>query len=318
MLFRSCGLSLGLPVQDQSVCLYLESTLTAGALHTTVTGNTFSSAAGDLLSIYHSGSGTGTLDVTGNTFANTHPAIATGGGGVSIYQDGLAGGTTMDLSGNSFRGAVGPGVLVTKGLGAARQKGTFANNTIGVAGVANSGSAEGSGLKLQQVGSGSVEWSVTGNQIRGYNNYGIEVLAGGGAAPQSGIVSTVVTNNTIAEPGNTAGTIGLPKQGVHYNVGTFPGDTFDVCADVRTNVLAASGADAVPSAAFDYDVRLRQRQSTTIRVPGYAGANNDNTAVQSYVAAQNSTGSPSVTTSNTVGTGGGGFVGTACPVLPAP
>ena len=103
------------------------------------------------------------LDVTGNNIANANTTgfkSSTGGGGVSIYQDGLAGGTTMDLSGNSFRGAVGPGVLVTKGLGAARQKGTFANNTIGVAGVANSGSAEGSGLKLQQVGSGSVEWSV--------------------------------------------------------------------------------------------------------------------------------------------------------------
>ncbi|GAA3537532.1 Ig-like domain-containing protein [Nocardioides daeguensis] len=298
--------------------LAIESTLTAGSLHTTITGNTFSSAAGDLLSVYHSGSGAGDVAVTGNTFANTHPAIATGGGGVTIYQDGLAGGTTMDVSGNSFRGAVGPGVLVAKGQGAARQKGTFANNTIGVSGVPNSGSAEGSGLKLQQVGAGSTEWAVTGNQIRGYNNFGIEVVAGGGASAQGGIVSTVVTGNTIAEPGTTAGTLSFPKQGVHYNVGTFPGDTFDVCADVRANTLAASGADAVPSAAYDYDVRLRQRQSTTIRVPGYAGANNNDAAVQAFVAAQNPAGSPTVITSNTVGTGGGGFVGTACPVLPAP
>ncbi len=66
---------------------------------------------------------------------------------------------------------------------------------------------------------------------------------------------------------------------------------------------------------INVDVRLRQRQNTTIRLPGYAGANNDNTAVQNFVAANNSAGT-SVLAQNNVGSGGGGGftgAGTTCP-----
>ena len=55
---------------------------------------------------------------------------------------------------------------------------TVSGNTIGADGVANSGSLSGSGLKLQTIGGGADSWNVTSNQIRGYNNHGVEVLAG--------------------------------------------------------------------------------------------------------------------------------------------
>jgi hypothetical protein len=55
---------------------------------------------------------------------------------------------------------------------------------------------------------------------------------------------------------------------------------------------------------------LRQRQATTIRLPGYAGATNDNTAVVNFVVGNNSAGgTPTGLASNTVPTGGG-FTGT--------
>lgn len=293
----------------------VESTTGAGALKLTVTDSTFQSAAGDLLQVTHGGSGAGDLVLTGNAFSNAHPAIATGGGGVSVVQSGSAGATTMNVTGNTFRDAVGPGLLFVKDLGASTQQGTFSNNTIGVAGVANSGSAEGSALKLQLVGGGSAGWTVANNQVRGYNNMGIEVLAGGGGSAQGGTFVTTVTGNTLTEPGTTPGTIGLAKQAIHYNIGTQPGDTFLACAAISGNSLATGGADSNPP-TIDADVRLRQRQGTTIRLPGYAGANNDNAAVQAFVAAANPAGGPTISASNTVASGGGGFTGAACPSLP--
>jgi hypothetical protein len=192
------------------------------------------------------------------------------------------------------------------------QTGTFSGNTIGVAGVANSGSAEGSALKLQTSGQGTLTWSVTNNQIRGYNNNGIEVLAGGGATAQSGAVNTTITGNTVAEPGTTPGTISILKQGVHFNIGTVPGDTYQACAVIGgagalANNISTSGADGVPATGINVDVRLRQRQSTTIRLPGYAGSATDTTAVQNFVNANNDAGTSTLAQTNSPP--GGGFTG---------
>ena len=297
--------------------LLLESASSAGQLHATITGSTFRSAAGDLLQLNHGGTGTGDLLLTGSTFSNSHPAIAAGGGGVSLFQSGVAGGnTTMTVTGNSFRDARGPGVLVVKSVGPATQTGVFANNIIGVAGVADSGSAEGSALKIQQVGQGTSTWSVTGNTIRQYNNHGIEVLAGGGASASAGTVNTTVTGNTIEQPGTTAATIAIPKQGIHYNIGTVPGDTFSACAVIGgagalANQVHASGSDGTPATGIDADIRLRQRQSTTIQLPGYAGTATDTAAVQSYLNARNSSGTSSLAATSSPP--GGGFVNGTCP-----
>ncbi|MGH2900189.1 MAG: hypothetical protein ACRDMZ_16060, partial [Solirubrobacteraceae bacterium] len=293
--------------------LLLESATTAGQLQATVTNSTFQSAGGDLLQLNHNGSGAGDLVLTGNAFSNANPTIATGGGGLSLFQGGTAGGnTTMTIDNNTFRDAVGPGVLAVKSIGPATQTGTFTNNVVGVVAPVNSGSAEGSALKLQSVDQGTINWTVTGNTIRGYNNFGIEVLAGGGASPQSGAINTTITGNTITQPGTTPGTITIPKQGIHYNIGTVPGDTFQACARLTGNAISTSGADSVPS-TINVDVRLRQRQSTTIRLPGYAGSATDTAAVQSFVAANNDAGTSVLAAVNSPPGGGFTGTGTTCP-----
>ncbi|KAA1417771.1 tandem-95 repeat protein [Nocardioides humilatus] len=294
--------------------LRVETTPAASALSLAVTNSAFQNAAGDLLSFDHNGTGTGSVTLGGNTFSDSNPAISTGGGGVSLFQGGGTGATTMTINNNTFRDAVGYGVLISKSTpGASTMSGTFQNNTIGVSGTANSGSREGSALKIQNIGGGSVSWTInSSNQIYGYNNYGIEVQAGGGASAQSGQINATISGNTIAEAGNTAGTIGIPKNGVHANIGTVSGDTFQACLDVKTNTLDQSGADAVPPTIGSKDVRYRQRQSTTILVPGYAGAPNDNIALQTYVDSLNS-GTVDVLASNTHPTGGGFQTAAACP-----
>lgn len=68
------------------------------------------------------------------------------------------------------------------------------------------------------------------------------------------------------------------------------------------------------------DCTLRQRQYTTVRLRGYAGAATDNTAVQNYVIARNGgDGVPSAIASNNVSTATDGFfntlpAGAACPL----
>jgi hypothetical protein len=61
------------------------------------------------------------------------------------------------------------------------------------------------------------------------------------------------------------------------------------------------------------DIRVGQRQNTTVNLPAYGGANNDNNAVQTFLASRN--GGASLLASKTVGSGGNGFTGTGtgCP-----
>jgi hypothetical protein len=63
------------------------------------------------------------------------------------------------------------------------------------------------------------------------------------------------------------------------------------------------------------DIRLRQRQTTTVRLPGYGGANNDNAAVATYLLGRNT--AVSAIAANTVVSGGGGFVGGAACTAPS-
>jgi hypothetical protein len=81
--------------------------------------------------------------------------------------------------------------------------------------------------------------------------------------------------------------------------------------DVRNNNLAGSGLNSAPG--VDTDFRLRQRQLTTVRLPGYAGANTDTAAVVAFVQGNNN---GAETGSAAVAATGGGFVGGPSCVVP--
>lgn len=283
--------------------LVLES-LGSAVIEATVQNSTFTHARGDIFNFLNNGTATNDLIFTGNAITNAQPGIATGGGGVTISGGDLGGSMTFAISNNTFRDSDGHGILIVKSTGAGTYSGTFANNQIGVAAVANSGSVAGSGLKVQNAGQGAVTIAITGNTIRQYNNFGIELLTGGGASAQAGALNATITGNTV---GNS-GTGGLPMNGIHLNGGTVPGDTYQICVDAGgagplANSIAGSGANV------GTDIRLRQRQSTTVQLRGYAGGNTDVTAVQNYLIAQNSgNGAPTALASTQAP--GGGFVNT--------
>ena len=280
----------------------------SASLNPTIKSSTFTSAAGDLFQLSLLGNAASDLVLRDSTFSNNHPAIATAGGGVTIGAGNNTGSTNLrfHIYNNTFRNSDGAGVLIFKSTDPGTVQGTFENNTIGLAGTANSGSRAGSGIKIQNAGLGAVTVNVLNNQIYQYNNFGVELLTGGGAAPLNGALNATVTGNLIANPG----TGGLPMNGIHLNGGTVPSDTYSICADIGgagglANTINGSGLNG------GTDVRLRQRQATTVRLPGYGGANNDNTAVQNYLSGRNIT-APSALVGNTVPTGGGFVGGGAC------
>jgi hypothetical protein len=258
------------------------------------------------------GSAQGNLSLAGNTFVNAHPAILPGAGGVVVESASGSPTVAYAITGNTFRGAVGSALVVQEGAGSGTFSGTVSGNAVGVAGVPNSGSIQGSGIGLFSTGSGSHTVAVRDNRIRQYNNQGVLLQIGDNSVGGNGALHATVTGNLVTEPG-TAPTI---KNGIHLNAGLTAGDNPQVCLDMGgafplANSITGSGSGG----AAGTDFRLRQRFLTTVRLPGYAGANSDNLAVTTFEQARNG-GTPTGLVQNAVSTGGGGFVGGAACAQP--
>jgi hypothetical protein len=100
------------------------------------------------------------------------------------------------------------------------------------------------------------------------------------------------------------------------------GDNTSMCADIGgAGGLANVFTHSMGGTMVAGDLRLRQRFVTTVSLPGYGGASNDNAAVVAYLAGRNTlANSPTATATNEVGAtpGAGGFINGACqtPVFP--
>lgn len=280
-------------------------------VNVTVQNGIFTSSRGDHFQVNLIGTASSDVVFTGNTITNNHPAVVSGGGGIRLT-GGAAGSNvtaTYNFSNNVMRDSNGTAIGVTKGAGAGTFTGTISGNQIGVAATANSGSAAGSGISVITAETGTHTATISNNTIRQYNNFGIFVQAGGTATVGSGNLNVTVTGNVVANPGTAI----FAKNGFQLNAGTLPGETYQVClslggAGALRNTLVGSGTDG------GTDFRLRQRQSTTVRLPGYGGANNDDAAVVTFAQGNNNLGgTPTGSAANTVPTGGGWIGGAACP-----
>ena len=288
----------------------------------TVKNSTFTGTAGDHFQYIGNGSGGGDLNYESNAHTNNHPAIATGGGYITLT-GGAAGPTTMNVHGNNtFRDGLTNAITMSKshsyGSDSGSLNATVTGAQIGVSGVTNSGALEGSGIKFTHAGGSSstnATVKITNNVIRQYNNYGINVQAGAGIA-SPGTLNATITGNTIAEPGNNAAISNI-FQGIYFNNGVTPknvngdtaqGDSFQTCAHIASNNLSNSGRNG------GHDLRILQRMNTTVRLPGYSGGSTDTTAVGNFLQSQNTLVSRSATVETSNTPSGGGFVGgAACP-----
>ncbi len=284
--------------------LFIEAS-SAAVLNLTVMNSFFTSARSDLISTTALNNSSMDILFTGNALSNNHPAILSGGGGALFVGGGTGSNinVTYEISNNSFRDAKGTALNVSKLSGGGSFEGTIDNNTIGVSGVADSGSSEATGIQLISLGTGSHTVAVTGNSIRQYNEAGILLRAAEGSSS----LNATITGNTIAEPGAFAFT------GIFLDSGALPTppDTNFVCA-VIGGTSAADKNNMTGSGPFtDDDFYLFQNVDTTVRLPGYAGSPLDSAAVVAFVQSNNSAG---VDGSAFPSGSGGGFVGgAACP-----
>ncbi|MCM2313946.1 MAG: hypothetical protein NDJ92_02175, partial [Thermoanaerobaculia bacterium] len=274
-----------------------------GSMTISITGSTFTDNKGDHFQAATSAGATGSMNVTfsNNTLTTTaanDPNVI--GGGITLSPSGSAD-MTFTLNGNNIQQAFDEAInlnLGTASTAAASMIGTISNNIVGTAGTVDSGSESGSGISVISNGAGLTTVSVTNNQVFQYANpYGILLNIKEGSTS----MNATVTGNTVSNPGTFA------LNGIRVDAGATAGDSGTLCAVVSGNSVAGSGP------GVDTDIRLRQRFNTTIRLPGYAGANNDTTAVNTFVAGNNA--GSDVSSAHNVGGGGGGFVGgAACPL----
>ncbi|MEP6635309.1 MAG: Ig-like domain-containing protein [Acidobacteriota bacterium] len=293
--------------------LFLQAQLNA-EIDATIQNSNLTSARGDLFQFDVTNTAKGDLIFLTNTVTNSHPAIVVGGGGVTLSGGGATNSNvtfTYDVNGNTFRDARGDALLVALQVGGGSFTGKIRNNTFGVAAVDQSGSREATDVEVRTVGSGNQTLLVDNNQIRQYGNFGILLQVGGQVANgngSAGSMNATVTNNTI----NTPSSFVFIKNGFQLNSGTNAGDAFTVCLNLSSNTLGGSGQNG------GNDFQLRNRFVTTDRLPGYAGANNDNAAVVAFIQGQN-TGVETGNASNNVAGGSGGFIGGAgCSQPPIP
>jgi uncharacterized repeat protein (TIGR01451 family) len=328
--FTGCTIQNNL-ASDGKDGLYLKLTSTANVT-ANVSGNTFNHHKGNHIAA--SAEGSSVLDITINN--NTANGDRGGNHGGTSLGDGITvtgsgantahGSATVryTISGNTILGAVTPAIAVSQSpysSTAASMSGTVSNNVIGTdAGptATDSGSAQGSGISVDAAGRGAFTIAVTGNTIKQYNNYGILLSVGDGGNLAPGANATI-TNNTISSPATSP--LFPNKNGIHLNHGRISTASIDGTADRQVSCVEISNNSIVGSGsggAGGTDFRLRQRIQTTVRLPGYAGAANDDAAVVAFAQGKNAVGgTPTGSVANSVATGGFGYVGGAPCAAPA-
>jgi hypothetical protein len=212
----------------------------------------------------------------------------------------------MDIQNNTFQNSKTNALTIIKshdiGGASGSFSGTINNNTIGTAGTANSGSSEGDGMEITNEGTGNMTVAVTNNHVHQINSSGFQFVAGAGIA-SSGQFNINFSGNSVDNPGNN-GSVTL-LQSVRIDSGVTSGDTFATCANFGANTITGS------SDAPNKDFRLVVNQSTTIRLPGYAGGSTDGTAVAAFVAGKIGSGAQGTAVANSPGTFTGS--GATCP-----
>ncbi|HLG15598.1 MAG TPA: HYR domain-containing protein [Blastocatellia bacterium] len=234
-----------------------------------VTGCTMHSNRDDHIQTDAENSGNMTTVVTGNTLTSNGtvgaPAQAsTLGGGVTITGGAAfsSSTSTYNVSNNTITGAktapITINVVSVTSTAAGLLSGTINNNTLGQAGSANSGSSSSDGISVLVNGASTVNATITNNQIRQFNNIGIQIIKRDGP----GNMNATVTGNTVAEP-----VAPNALQGITVTSGATATDTGTTCADIGG---AGGLANIVTGPNFGGDlIRVRQRFGTIVRLPGF-------------------------------------------------
>jgi hypothetical protein len=262
-----------------------------------VSSSTFSNnGAGNGNAVQINGANSATLNVTiiGSSFQ-------TNAAGIVLAAVGAAN-LTYDINNNPvFTGNALQAINIFQGVpSTGTVSGKITNNVIGTTGVPGSAcqvlSSNCHGIDMIGSGNGTFAATVSGNQIRQVGGFGIA----GRANTVAEVMNLKISANTIAEP------FGLsPLNAIFVQSGSVGTATTSVCADIIGNSIAGIWDPSASNTA----IRVRNRfAGTQFRLPGYAGAGNDTTAVAAFLSGQNGGASASATINANIFGGGA-----ACP-----
>lgn len=256
--------------------------------------------------------GTATTRITSNFVDNQNGALA-GAQGIEVS----GGQHSFNISSNTVRHTNGTAISSDRTAAGSLMNGTIDGNAIGVSGDANSGSATGIGIFASQHGPNTTTVKISNNtlrQINGSANGAINTVSGDALAyGGSGTLNATVTGNNIQETGTTPNSA---QSGILVTHGTQsgpPNDTDNGCYDINSNTIANFNTSTPSHMNL---IRVNQRFGTTSRWPGYTGAATGTTSqtdMGTYLLGRNT-----ASTSVNANTSTGGFLntspaGSACP-----
>jgi hypothetical protein len=303
-------------VGNDGIAIDLEGTAT---VDTHLTGNALSNHLGDHIDVTTTDTANADVTITGNTCTGTRPAAPASPGdlgrGIRIFSSAFNSPALIryNISNNNLTGTVQGGAIhvAAGGPGTGTYSGQITNNIIGATGVALSGASQSDGIIVEQNGSGAHTVAITGNNVRQYFQVGIH--ANVTTPGTDGTLDATITGNTVTEHGPTAST----QPGLLLNSGNTSGpppSANAVCYHLSGNTIGGAGTN---SGIGSEDFRVRQRFSTTVRLPGATAGNLASTATIVLFLQSQNTGSETGSASTQAP---GSFVGgAACavPVLPS-
>jgi hypothetical protein len=261
-----------------------------------VTNANFSGAGnGDGLDIYAYGSSNITANIQGSTFANNSSfgfdsgTQTTGSGSLNLtinnstftnnfvgadVAHGSSGSNTFNLTNNNFQTNVASSSQAINVnrlgdpsfTGFGLFSGTVSGNTIGTAGVANSGSDVGDGITVKTNGNGgTIRVSILNNIIREYGQHGIGISARDATTGHT--LHARVQGNNIAN-----GKAAISLDGINVLLGALNTDHVAVCLDIGGAGLLGNTV----TAAVRTGIRVRSSGTapgavTAFTAPGYDG-----------------------------------------------
>ena len=274
-------------VGNDGIGIDLEGTAT---VDTHITNNALSNHLGDHIDITTTNTASVDAVIKTNTTTGTRPAAPASPGdlgrGIRIFSSAFNSPALIryDISNNIMTGTVQGGAIhvTAGGPGTGTFTGQITNNVIGATGVNGSGASQSDGIIVEQNGSGAHNVAITNNMIRQYFQVGINTNV---TTPgTNGTMDVTLTGNTVTEHATTAST----QPGVFLNSGNTSGpppSANAVCYDLRNNTLSGGGTN---SGIGSEDFRVRQRFSTTVRLPGATAGNLASTAaIVAFLQGQN-------------------------------
>jgi hypothetical protein len=264
----------------------------SGTLNLTVANSTITGAtAGNGVSVFPAGTANVTANFQGDSLAGNFSRGIQGGTGTTTgatfsftvnnsrfinnfvgVEDahGSSGPNTFSITSNNFQTNVASSAqaININRLGADALgftsfgvfSGTITGNTIGTAGVANSGSDVGDGITVKTNGNGGVSrFTITNNTIREFGQHGISVLPRDATTGHT--LEARIQNNNIAN-----GEAAISQDGINATLGALNTDKLTVCLDIATNTVVS---------AVRNGVRVRSSglpaPAITLTMPSYDG-----------------------------------------------